>query len=686
MQFPSLAAFGLALALLAPSATAQTTWYVDVANTSPGTGTQTDPYSSIQAAVDAATTLDGDLLSVALGDYPESVDFAGKAITIEGQADASGTQYPVIKPPTGTGVLIASGEGPGSVLRHMRINGGSGTLINSALTGGGILIRNSSPTFQDVVVRNSDARRGGGIAIIEGAAPSFEQVTVRACHAKQGGGVLIENASLNWDGGILLNNQTYSYGFQNSPGGGLASLRSSVTLRNLDVLGNGSQGASVEGGGVYCGPNSTLEVFDTQFTDQVASFGGAGFGPAVYTRCAFDANLAYQSGGAIYGGTALDCHFDYNRSKKNGGAASWSQLSGCLLERNYNNFFVTTGPGGGAFMSDLVDCVVQNNRAIVGGGIYGGSALRTVFIDNRVSVLSGVGGVGGAAALADLEHCEFFGNRAQRGAAVWLGGAPAGYPSAGPGSATHCTFSRNPTRGTSSTPYNETMFLGALAGPVTHCIFEFSRKADITAPMGGDVTWCCLGKAFPGIGNFVASPMLASQIAYDAHLLPASPCIDAGDPSAPLDPDGSVVDIGARAFDPAYTTEPVLFCPGVIYSSSCPANSTTNMTGHLSGSGVGQAVYHVDGLESATLGFLSLGLNAYFTPIVDSANLCVSTMRRVGPMQVSVPSSNCTGTLDFPIPSAEVFGLAGTLVYVQAVLKPGIQWRTVDAYELLVQQ
>src|SRR5688572_13998739 len=75
-------AFFLALAVASP-ALAQTTWFVDASAVPPGNGTPASPYTSIQHAHDQATTLSGDTLSIAPGDYPEFLFFAqGKALTL----------------------------------------------------------------------------------------------------------------------------------------------------------------------------------------------------------------------------------------------------------------------------------------------------------------------------------------------------------------------------------------------------------------------------------------------------------------------------------------------------------------------------------------------------------------------------------------------------------------------------
>jgi len=52
----------------------------------------------------------------------------------------------------------------------------------------------------------------------------------------------------------------------------------------------------------------------------------------------------------------------------------------------------------------------------------------------------------------------------------------------------------------------------------------------------------------PGEGNLKDNPMFVDAVNFDFRLLPNSPCIDAGDPNRPLDPDGTRADIGAFPF------------------------------------------------------------------------------------------------------------------------------------------
>jgi hypothetical protein len=62
--------------------------------------------------------------------------------------------------------------------------------------------------------------------------------------------------------------------------------------------------------------------------------------------------------------------------------------------------------------------------------------------------------------------------------------------------------------------------------------------------------YSCSSVAFSGgAGNIVDNPQFVSPGEDNFNLTPGSPCIDAGDPASPLDPDGSRADLGAFYFD-----------------------------------------------------------------------------------------------------------------------------------------
>jgi hypothetical protein len=61
--------------------------------------------------------------------------------------------------------------------------------------------------------------------------------------------------------------------------------------------------------------------------------------------------------------------------------------------------------------------------------------------------------------------------------------------------------------------------------------------------------YCHLSESWPGTGNLSGDPLFVDEAGGNYHLLPNSPCINTGDPAAPLDPDSSRADMGFYAFD-----------------------------------------------------------------------------------------------------------------------------------------
>lgn len=90
--------------------------------------------------------------------------------------------------------------------------------------------------------------------------------------------------------------------------------------------------------------------------------------------------------------------------------------------------------------------------------------------------------------------------------------------------------------------------------------------------------WGSANAGFPaqGDGNLSGEASFWNPEQFDYSLRPGSICIDAGDPTSPLDPDGSRRDIGALTYDSTYAPPPTVYCTAKVNSLGCtPAISSS---------------------------------------------------------------------------------------------------------------
>ena len=111
----------------------------------------------------------------------------------------------------------------------------------------------------------------------------------------------------------------------------------------------------------------------------------------------------------------------------------------------------------------------------------------------------------------------------------------------------------------------------------------------------------------PGGHDISLDPMFVDPGIGDFHLQEGSPCIDAGDPASPLDPDGTIADMGAFYYDQSVWVAPGSPSPQLTAYSLSPAypnpfNPSTAISYQLqAASFVKLVVYDVMGREVAKL-------------------------------------------------------------------------------------
>lgn len=515
-----------ALALPAP----QTTWYVDASAASPGSGTQSAPYTRIDFALAQASTQAGDTVLVAPGDYVgEAVDFLGKDVVLRSSGGSSVTTIRGIDPPVvdAPAVRLASGESSAAVVEGFTIVGSQGestSAMGSAPIrshGAGLFCRDASATLRDV-------------RFLPGPIGT---------HA--GGGAFVENGSISFtdcafDG--LGNDTLLRYG------GGIAAYDADVLVVRCTFTGTR---AGFQGGAISAtGGNLQLDDCTFESTHSEDAEGGAvalSGVDAVIDQCTFDGSTSGGPGGAVYASSGT---LEVRGSAFTANAADDGAARGGAIHAVAHGTWIR-------------NCAFQDNVGSFGGAVYlSGSSTRVLdstFHGNRADganqVLCGGGGLHGGRYIIG---CQFVGNSSISTWSLGGGGVRAA------GTIESCTFVDNST---------EPGLLSAVGSGniVQHCIVRGSQTPLLDP--GLTVVYSNVEGGFAGEGNFDADPRFWGA-PDDLALLPDSPCIDSGTPGALADPDGTPPDLGALPFDPFHCGAG---CAGSVGSTACSANM--NSTG-----------------------------------------------------------------------------------------------------------
>lgn len=253
------------------------------------------------------------------------------------------------------------------------------------------------------------------------------------------------------------------------------------------------------------------------------------------------------------------------------------------------------------------------------------------------------------------------------------------------GLATRCVVRDNPGIGVFS--YNATLrdctIVGNGRGVHMDCFTGVVMRNTIVWGNGIDVHVGCLGyqadycagglpQPTGGVGNIVGDPGMWAFPGAEHLLAPGSPCIDAGDPSSPPDPDGSPADIGAIPFDPEFDPIPSVFCTAKTTSLGCVPQ--IGFQGHATFNGSAPFTVSATQFHPGSPGLLFYGPGAHFLPFQGAWHCVEFPPRRVG-VQLASGSGLCGGTYTFDF-SAHLAGGAAPFVVPGSTL--ACQWWSRD--------
>lgn len=549
------------------------TWYVDASSPIAGKGTLMLPFRSLATALAWPKLRPGDKVLVFPGTYAGPVvapPFGVKVRSLKGaqetRIDGQGSS---------PALVLAGTNGVPFELEGFTLQNGVGSAVAPVFSvGGGLQAQSARFELRDCVIERNDAFWGGGVYALNSVGKLSDcsiSFNTNTGFGARGAGVLVDGGSLAIERCRLALNTSGDF-FAPGHGGGIYAqgtvdldVLDSVIELNVAELGGGG----VFGAGDYVGcvlrgnegqfgggAQASAGTFftDCLIEDNVAislggtsHFGGGVWGPGVLERCTVRNNVAWGGTAGVEGAVLIDSlvHDNYavpgfgGVGTLSGGVMQTVALGSTIGHNLADGGGLYSALGGGASQSTLIDCDIDSNEVRPGlfaagggthacdvrrsrfsrnlasgrgGGAYLGTLRHTVLYDNQAEA-------GGGAADADLEHCTLEGNRASFGGGV--------YVSSGKDVDVHGT------------------------------ILYWNLPDQLVVDASGlvQVEYSDVLGGWPGIGNFDADPDFWQLAAHDYHLLPSSPCIDAGDPLDPPDPDGSVEDVGALWADPDYVPD-----------------------------------------------------------------------------------------------------------------------------------
>ncbi len=279
--------------------------------------------------------------------------------------------------------------------------------------------------------------------------------------------------------------------------------------------------------------------------------------------------IEFVKGGGIhcyYSGPTLSNLVINNNTARNVGGGIGIVSSNPIIENvqiiNNSVLDVDAIGGGGIAISSgnpiINNCEIINNdvgsnqlNMTMGGGIftlpYIGDATIVTISNSTVKGNSAVygGGLGFFEGAYNMERLLIFDNTADNGSAICLGD-PSG-------------MINNPDTLSaiivSSTIANNIGNDGILGESdcnidIINSILWENGTNEINVVSGEvNVLYSDVLGGWTGEGNIDSDPLFIDSINGNYHLTETSPCIDAGDPISPLDPDGTLADIGAFYFN-----------------------------------------------------------------------------------------------------------------------------------------
>ncbi|MCK4660599.1 MAG: S8 family serine peptidase, partial [Phycisphaerae bacterium] len=500
-------------------------------------------YPTIQSAIDAAD--DGDTVLVANGTYREAgnkdLDFGGRLITLRSAGGAanciidcggSGRGFhfhngeTLLAQVDGFTIVNGSDDWGGGVfcefssptITNCVISGNTANFSFGFYSGGGVFAMGTSLVITNCTVSDNTAwGSGGGICLVGGIGPRVVDCTVTGNTSMfVGGGVVCHcegNAVIS--GCTVTNNQAWR------TGGVDCAAVNLISVSHCTISGN-SAGAG-GGGGIRCGGGNTA-ITNCTITANTSPTDGPGGGikciqcsPTI-SDCIISGNSGGRGGGIACDDssspTIRNCTITDNTAERGGGVYCYDYsspiISNSLITGNSSHNFAG-GIGCSNGSSPIVgNCIIADNTSFVGGGVFCHSIIIPMHIHSSPT----------------FTNCTITGNTAGEGGGVF------------------CQYDSSPSFH-NSILWGNTAFIGP---EICLRIGDSSLNLEYCTVQGAEEE----ARLYPGTscnwgdGVIDHDPRFVDSATGDYHLLPASPCINTGDPQFSSAPEESDIDGEAR--------------------------------------------------------------------------------------------------------------------------------------------
>jgi len=380
--------------------------------------------------------------------------------------------------------------------------------------GGGIYNYEGSPTITNCVISSNSARDNGGGMYNHGdeSSPTIINCKFISNSARAGGGIY------NYRNDTRIENCKFTFNWASEAGGGISNGQSIGRLTNCTFIGN----RAPLGGGMSNGDCNIL-LNNCTFNENFSTYGGAVFNVVcspTFINCRFKGNSALSKGGGMVNASSSpvlkNCTFCNNSSENGGGMCN----------------YMDRGPAGFDTSNPVLNnCLYSNNSAKYGGGMCNSDKSHPT-----------------------LTNCTFSGNWAkQYGGAICCRDIPPPQPPPPP----PIPLLEFPQLTTDSLTPDVNLIM-------VNCILWCNEAPNGTqiylAPdYYAWVNYSNVQGSWPGEGNIDAVPLFVEPgywyvngtpddvnddvwVEGDYHLLPGSPCIDAGDPIYVAEPNETDLD------------------------------------------------------------------------------------------------------------------------------------------------